>query len=796
VLSQSDQLPNLYPYRAVSKIGEGGNGRVYLVEEPGRADRIALKVLHPECIRRGALLNEFLRAAKEVGALGHSNIVKVLNIGYLNTGEPFVAMEYLAGRDLGDLLAQVGSLDYRKVIDIVGQACAGLAAAHRKGHLHLDIKPNNIFVLDSPQKYNVKILDFGSAKLLSQHTDCLPEGSRDSMVNGTPEYWSPEQACGQHLDQRSDIYSIGVVMYEALSGRPPFWSHSVSDMIAQHVHCEPALLAQQPHTPAIPDALIKLVLRCLKKDPDKRFQNMEELSRELSAIPVDSSDKKKLTIRVCPTCNARYPDDKSYCSNDGTRLSDLDSVTDQGAVSTSCDIGGVLGSYRLLKLLGEGGMGRVFLAEHIRLGRKVALKTLRTEYASNPEAVARFFREARAVNRINHENIVEITDFVEADGQHNYYIMELLEGRNLGDLMRAEGKLPISRALGIGVQISKALSAAHNAGVIHRDLKSENIFLIERGGQIDFVKLLDFGVAKLTELGSGQAIHKTASGIIIGTPEYMSPEQASGVDVDHRADIYSLGVILLEMITGVNPFSANAKSFGEVLVRHLTLKVPRLTEIANKSIHLPKQFEDLIFGCLEKEPQKRPQRMTDVEEQLRQIADRESLQLESYVSHSRPKRKAPAKVIGIACAVIVASAAVVKLRPNSNASILRPMTRGSIQTRSSGTGPKVLQQTTDLSKTGIDTTSAVKSPQLSDRPVPEGLAVDLVNNDEKLDQEPVASRTESRVNDSVATGEPARQKVKSAPTKRKARTPGKSTTPSKRSASKGDKRATVDPFAD
>jgi len=208
VLSQSDQLPNLYPYRAVSKIGEGGNGRVYLVEEPGRADRIALKVLHPECIRRGALLNEFLRAAKEVGALGHSNIVKVLNIGYLNAGEPFVAMEYLAGRDLGDLLAQVGSLDYRKVIDIVGQACAGLAAAHRKGHLHLDIKPNNIFVLDSPQKYNVKILDFGSVKDKNKDAKKLTVmGTTIGMLLAN----APVAFFGNELARRMPVRAVHVV---------------------------------------------------------------------------------------------------------------------------------------------------------------------------------------------------------------------------------------------------------------------------------------------------------------------------------------------------------------------------------------------------------------------------------------------------------------------------------------------------------------------------------------------------------------------------------------------------------
>src|SRR4029078_13498034 len=153
----------------------------------------------------------------------------------------------------------------------------------------------------------------------------------------------------------------------------------------------------------------------------------------------------------------------------------------------------VLGSYRLVKQIGEGGMGRVFTAEHTKLGRQVAIKVLRSEYAGNSEAVKRFFAEARAVNLINHENIIEISDFVENENGRSYYIMELLKGTDLRRLLDREEILPVTRAVGIALQVARGIAAAHAGGIIHRDLKPDNVFLIERGGQTDFFKLLDFG---------------------------------------------------------------------------------------------------------------------------------------------------------------------------------------------------------------------------------------------------------------------------------------------------------------
>jgi hypothetical protein len=282
-------------------------------------------------------------------------------------------------------------------------------------------------------------------------------------------------------------------------------------------------------------------------------------------------------------------------------------------------VGTILGSYRLLQQIGAGGMGRVFVAEHVRLGRKVALKVLRSEYSGNIEAVKRFFAEARAVNCINHENIIEVSDFIENPNGASFYIMELLRGTELRMLQDQEGVLPLPRALNIALQVCRGVGAAHQAGVIHRDLKPDNIFLIQRDGRRHFVKLLDFGVAKLNNSTLDAAsTFKTSAGIVVGTPDYMAPEQALGHTVDHRCDVYSLGVILFEMVAGRRPFVA--RSAREVMVQHMTAEPPRPSTL-NPAHGVPVELENLILDCLRKEPHERPATIRDVEQRLQLILD-------------------------------------------------------------------------------------------------------------------------------------------------------------------------------
>ena len=263
-------------------------------------------------------------------------------------------------------------------------------------------------------------------------------------------------------------------------------------------------------------------------------------------------------------------------------------------------LGGVLGSYRVLELLGKGGMGYVFRAEHVRLGREVALKLLRADYASRRDAVARFFQEARTVNRVRHRNIVDVTDFVELDDGTTFIIMEMLSGTSLGAWAKAGVELP--RALAVLAQICDGLAAAHQVGVIHRDLKPDNVIVLPTHDGAELVKLLDFGVAKLVNPADEDVGLETAAGSVIGTPAYMSPEQAGGMLVDARSDIYALGAIMYEMFCGQPMF--RGRSFGEYVRKHLTESPVPPRQTAGGA-QLAPELEAVILRCVDKDPDHR-----------------------------------------------------------------------------------------------------------------------------------------------------------------------------------------------
>ena len=267
--------------------------------------------------------------------------------------------------------------------------------------------------------------------------------------------------------------------------------------------------------------------------------------------------------------------------------------------------GDVLGQYRLERVLGEGAMGRVFEARHVSLGRPAAVKVLRAEHAKNTHLIQRFFHEARAVNQINHAHIVEILDFVEetaVSGRARVYcVMEMLEGKSLTELLSRE--LPgVDRAVGIVRQICDALQAAHDVGVIHRDVKPDNLFVLERDGH-DFVKVLDFGVAKLVAPLGDVPMTTTVEGTIVGTPAYMAPEQATGGNADARTDLYSVGVVLYELLAGHPPFQAPA--FGQLVAQVLSSPPPPLPSYTRNGERIPPALNAVVKRALAKNPEDR-----------------------------------------------------------------------------------------------------------------------------------------------------------------------------------------------
>jgi serine/threonine-protein kinase len=275
------------------------------------------------------------------------------------------------------------------------------------------------------------------------------------------------------------------------------------------------------------------------------------------------------------------------------------------------DVGQTIGNYRITSRLGEGGMGVVYLAEHPVIGKKVALKAIHPELSRNAEVVSRFVTEAKSVNQIGHEHIVDIADFGTTPGGEFYFIMEYLQGEAMSDRLKRENRLDATRAMVIGAQIADALDSSHEHGIIHRDLKPENIFLVARGGSKDFVKVLDFGLAKLTQTEE-KVSHKTRAGSVMGTPYYMAPEQCEGkTEIDHRADIYSLGVLLFEMLTGKVPFGGDG--YGEIIVKHITMPPPSVRSLVPE---LSPELDLILFRALAKDREQRFQTMAELRDAL------------------------------------------------------------------------------------------------------------------------------------------------------------------------------------
>ncbi|HEX7700594.1 MAG TPA: serine/threonine-protein kinase [Kofleriaceae bacterium] len=281
----------------------------------------------------------------------------------------------------------------------------------------------------------------------------------------------------------------------------------------------------------------------------------------------------------------------------------------------------LMGRYTILKKLGEGGMGAVYLATHNILEKQVALKVLHGEFARKPDLVERFMQEAKAASRIRHENVIDISDFGATPEGLVFFAMELLKGHDLHDEVaraRVAGNLlPWSRTKRIFLQICGALSAAHAKGIVHRDLKPENIFLIDFAGEPDFVKLLDFGIAKLTEASEEGGRKLTKTGMLFGTPEYMSPEQARGENVDHRVDVYAMGCILFQLVTNRVPFEAD--NFMGVLSMHLTEPPPSIAPEVFDQIGAPRQLAAVIDRALDKDRNARWQTIDDLANAVRVV---------------------------------------------------------------------------------------------------------------------------------------------------------------------------------
>jgi serine/threonine-protein kinase len=271
--------------------------------------------------------------------------------------------------------------------------------------------------------------------------------------------------------------------------------------------------------------------------------------------------------------------------------------------------GYVVGEYRVETVIGRGGMGVVYSGVQPVIEKRVAIKVLNSELSADPALVRRFLDEARAVNRIRHPNIIDIFSFGQLADSRQYFVMEYLEGHTLADRLQL-GDLPMSQLPPLLAQICDALDAAHGEHIVHRDLKPENIWIVASRRGRSFAKLLDFGIAKLLATGEQTT---TQAGVLMGTPQYMSPEQCYGRAVDHRTDLYAMGVILYQMYTGKLPFLG--EGFAEILTKQLT----EIPERPSVHVPLPPALDALIMRCLAKDPADRPQSARELGDELARI---------------------------------------------------------------------------------------------------------------------------------------------------------------------------------
>lgn len=332
----------------------------------------------------------------------------------------------------------------------------------------------------------------------------------------------------------------------------------------------------------------------------------------------------------CPTCGQDFAEEVMVCPEDGAALQ-ADATVAMAGLAADPLVGMTLDEkYRLDSRIGSGGMGAVYRATHLLIDRPVAVKVLNPRYVEDEAAQTRFRREARAAGRLQHANAVTVTDFGTTQDGLVYIVMELLEGKTLREVLAHDAPLDVARAVSVMLQISAAVEAAHHAGIIHRDLKPANIFIVQRKDAPPFVKVLDFGIAKL----AAEALDDdddpqtlTQVGAMIGTPRYMSPEQCEASHLTPASDVYSLGIILYEMLTGTTPF--NGTSPIAIAIKHSSMPPRNPREFVAT---IPPELEQVVLHALEKRPENRPEDAGAFHRELYAVAERLGLEHAGSIS--------------------------------------------------------------------------------------------------------------------------------------------------------------------
>ncbi len=584
-------------YEVLARLGQGGMGTVYRVQDHELDRVIALKTIRPDLASNTVALRRLKQETLLARQIAHRNVIRVFDLGVAE-GLRFITMEYVEGRDLKSVIELRKKLPPDEAVEILSQICEGLGAAHSEGVVHRDLKPQNVLISAGNR---VRIVDFGLARSF-EDTGITHTG----MILGTPTYMSPEQALGKQGDTCSDIFSLGVIAFELLTGTLPFPNQTLSESLISRTRGKARPI--ESVDPDLPAWLCRIVMRCLERDPLDRYGNAQEIATDLAA--------------------------RDVCAY-------------QPLLAGTLPPGSMVGSrYRIEAEAGEGGMGKVYRAIDLDLHRTVALKVVRPELASSQEMLDQLKHEISIASQISHKNVLRVHDLGEASGLR-YVSMAWAEGEDLGNLLRRAAPLHEERIIALATEICEGLEAAHEQGVSHRDLKPSNILLTAEGHPC----IADFGLAHnlrhtaAPKASSGEATLTSSSS---GTPRYMSPEQVDGVCIDHRTDIYSLGLILYEMATGRIPF--DDASALQTMAQRLTEK-PASPKLSNPA--LSDKLTEIILRCLERDPE---QRYASVRELLSDL-QRKAETLSPPPVEIRRKATRRGWLIGAAAAAVLLAAA-------------------------------------------------------------------------------------------------------------------------------------------
>lgn len=610
-------------YWLLKLIARGGMGEVYLAATTGieGAERpCVVKIIRREHAKDSSFLARFFDEARVQSQLQHPGVVQVFEAAVDENSEPYVVVEYVEGRNLGEVRTRSLQLSLR--MSWADAAAVALATAEALAHVHerVDIAGSPLGIVHrdlSPQNImlgycgDVKLIDFGTAR--GQNRRCH---TVSGVVFAKPGYVAPEVANGKSGDARVDLYALGVVLWELAAGRRFLQGDPAEHLagVAKNSRNPPPIATFIGAPPRLDAILSKLVAF----DPDRRYASAREaatdLAQLLSKAPSLSNGERGVRARIAQLMSTIYPAEPTKSRREFARLVMATRTREQEGKAIGLSLPPLPPSpcsakeevddallpgtrYRIERKIGQGAAGTVYEAEHIDLGRRVAIKVLSTERSISPDLAVRFRREARLLSRLSHPNLVALHDFGQASDGRLFCAMELLEGETLDQRLAREGALPWREALGIAMQVVTALKVAHHAGLVHLDLKPSNLFCCVDGT----VKLLDFGLAKmLDEVNDGS--EDKGGFALFGTPEYMAPEQVASTAVDARADIYAMGCVLYELCTGKLPFEGNSP------VEVLDAKVSRLPERPRDRVpdwQVPEEVDRLIMRALERDPDRR-----------------------------------------------------------------------------------------------------------------------------------------------------------------------------------------------